>query len=1730
MKKEPFRFTLFLLICLSLLMIGTAQAVDVPDPNLRAAIETTLGKASGTPITAAEMETLTFFRAIDANISDLTGLEYATNLTYLFLWNNAISDLTPLSDLTNLQFLDLQGNSVSDLSPVMGLTNLIFLGIRDNSVSELSPLVANTELGEKNGVNVEGNLLNYPSIYTHIPTLQSRGVEVRFDSRTPTTLEIISGDAQSDTVGVALAQPFVVEVRDGNDLVFEGVPVVFTITAGGGIVQPEITTTDANGLAQSILTLGSDPGTNTVTVGVEGIAQTVVFSAEASLPPPVPTVLSIVSGDNQSGLTGEALVNPFVVEVQDQNNAPMGGVAVTFAVSKGSGSLSPETGLTAANGQAESQFTLGSNPGMNTVTVSVEGITETATFNAEASLPPPMPTALEGVSGNNQSGLTGEPLMNPFVVEVHDQYDDPMEGVTVTFAVSGGSGSLSSEMGITDANGQAESTLTLGNDPGTNTVTASVEGLSQMVVFNAEASLPPPMATSLKVISGDNQTGLTSETLMNPFVVEVHDQYDEPMEGVTVTFVVSAGGGSVSDISVNTDANGLAQSTLILGSDPGTNTVEASIGDLSQTFNAEAALPPPMATSLKVISGDNQTGLTGETLMNPFVVEVRDQYDDPMEGVTVTFAVSTGGGSLSDMSVDTDANGLAQSTLTLGSDPGTNTVTASVEGLSQMVVFNAEASLPPPMATSLEGISGNNQTDLTGERLMNPFVVEIRDQYDDPMEGVTVAFIVSAGGGSLSSQIGMTDANGRAESTLTLGSDPGGYTVEVSVEGIAETATFNAEASLPPPVPTTVSILSGENQEGLTGEPLMTPFIVEVRDQYDDPMEGVTVTFALLTSGGSLSSQTGMTDANGRAESTLTLGGDPGGYTVTVSVEGISQMAIFSAEASLPPPEPTVLSIISGDNQSGLTGEALANPFVVQVRDQYDAPMEGVTVTFVVSVGGGSVSDTSVNTDANGLAQSTLILGSDPGTNTVEASIGDLSQTFNAEAALPPPMATSLEVISGDNQSGLTGEPLMNPFVVEARDQYDDPMEDVTVAFIVSAGGGSLSSQIGMTDANGRAESTLTLGNDPGTNTVTASVEGLSQMVVFNAEAALPPPMATSLEVISGDNQSGLTSETLMTPFVVEVHDQYDTPMESVTVTFAVSGGSGSLSSEVGITDANGQAESTLTLGNDPGTNTVTASVEGLSQMVVFNAEASLPPPMATSLKVISGDNQTGLTSETLMTPFVVEVRDQYDTPMEGVTVTFAVSGGGGMLSDISVDTDANGLAQSTLTLGSDPGGYTVTVSVEGITEIVAFNAIAELLEFDLSVPVGLSLIHIPLKVRAVDGIAGTIESVGDLYDALGGASTVNFLITYDSQAQEWRSYFGASDTGTAADRTLTDDMGIIAGMKSPTSIQLKGDALGTNGKSTITLTPGLNVVGLPLNDSRINRVSDLLRIDGIWGNVSVIILTDGGEFKAVGWAGDPGDIEITGGQAFILFAREPAMVAISGEAWTNVSGTTSAPSVGNADLHSLLTGLQVPDTTPVLALTGSIVDARMGGSQPEIRVILKNLSTGREVAAVTGGDEASYQLTIVDIETGRAAQIGDILEISAISSDASIGVEPLRYTVTAEDVERSLIQLPALVAYEMPAETALLHNYPNPFNPETWIPYRLAEDALVTLTIYDGAGQVVRTIDLGHQTAAVYESRSKAIYWDGRNEVGETVASGVYFYHLSAGDYSATRKMLILK
>ena len=125
---------------------------------------------------------------------------------------------------------------------------------------------------------------------------------------------------------------------------------------------------------------------------------------------------------------------------------------------------------------------------------------------------------------------------------------------------------------------------------------------------------------------------------------------------------------------------------------------------------------------------------------------------------------------------------------------------------------------------------------------------------------------------------------------------------------------------------------------------------------------------------------------------------------------------------------------------------------------------------------------------------------------------------------------------------------------------------------------------------------------------------------------------------------------------------------------------------------------------------------------------------------------------------------------------------------------------------------------------------------------------------------------------------------------------------------------------------------------------------------------------------------------------------------------------------------------------------------------------------------------------------------------------------------------EAEQLNLTDSTSQKGILFLEYLLASLIPKKTALLPNYPNPCNPETWIPYQLAQSADITISIYSVDGTVVRTLNLGYRPSGIYQNRTRAAYWDGKNEVGEPVASGLYFYTLTAGNFKATRKMLILK
>ena len=395
-------------------------------------------------------------------------------------------------------------------------------------------------------------------------------------------------------------------------------------------------------------------------------------------------------------------------------------------------------------------------------------------------------------------------------------------------------------------------------------------------------------------------------------------------------------------------------------------------------------------------------------------------------------------------------------------------------------------------------------------------------------------------------------------------------------------------------------------------------------------------------------------------------------------------------------------------------------------------------------------------------------------------------------------------------------------------------------------------------------------------------------------------------------------------------------------------------------------------------------------------------------------------------------------------------------------------------------------------------------MSFTSTIPSGVSLFHVPLDEEGLDTVGNLKTKIGD---------GVALAIVYDSATGSWNS---RSD-----DMAITSSLGIILSMSAEATVTFDGDTW-DGGVSTISLSAGPNLIGLPVNAPNVTNVSDIAGLFAANVVSTVVVSTDDG-FKSVGAPGDAGDGPVMGDAAYLVTASAAGNAVLIGDGWTNSAGTSAAPIA--------LAGYNVDNQTPVLDVHGSVVDEITGLAREEFRVKVKNLSTKAALSSVSSIETADgYNMTFVDLKAANAARIGDVLEISADSPNPLIGVKPVRHIVTVDDVKNSAIQLENLIAYEIPAETELLRNYPNPFNPETWIPYHLSEDADVKLTIYDISGEVVRDIDVGHQTAAKYDTRAKAIYWDGRNRFGEQVASGIYFYHLDAGDFSGTRKMVILK
>ena len=337
-------------------LLPPPEAISIPDPNLAMAIRESVGIASSDAITQLTMLSLVNCVAVNRGITDLTGIEGATNMAELHLWTNSISDISAVAGLTNLRVLHLAHNSISDISPVEGLTNLINLilahnSISDispvegltnlinlildgNSISDLSPLIANKGLERGDMVNVVGNPLSYLSIHTHIPILKERGVDINFDIQAHPALLKISGDNQNGAAFASLSQPFLVEAQDENGSALPRISVTFAVARGGGALSTTNAITDENGRAQSTLILGPNLGTNTVEVSATGIKSPATFYAiaDSELPPTTADV-------NSDGLVNvlDLILIASSLGQSGQNDADVNGDKVVSVLGSGIG-------------------------------------------------------------------------------------------------------------------------------------------------------------------------------------------------------------------------------------------------------------------------------------------------------------------------------------------------------------------------------------------------------------------------------------------------------------------------------------------------------------------------------------------------------------------------------------------------------------------------------------------------------------------------------------------------------------------------------------------------------------------------------------------------------------------------------------------------------------------------------------------------------------------------------------------------------------------------------------------------------------------------------------------------------------------------------------------------------------------------------------------------------------------------------------------------------------------------------------------------------------------------------------------------------------------------------------------------------------------------------------------------------------------------------------------------
>jgi lysophospholipase L1-like esterase len=1515
--------------------------------------------------------------------------------------------------------------------------------------------------------------------------------------------------------------------------------------------------TDINGLAGTDWTLGEKTGANILQARIFGKDD--IYDWQITGLSAVPYSMTPTENTTiQSGPARSILTLPLEVTVYDVYGNVTPNVSISWFVEKGDGiftltSAQTCTTMTDANGKTATPFKLGIMDSTNTVKATFTGYTGSTQFMGNVTSG--LIKDIQVISPIKAKHYVGDILPNHVKVKIIDDKDQAVQGVPVHFEVTQGNALTGKQPKMTAVDGTAQDTLTYGPTSSVVHVQARVSTLTKEIFVDSVYY----KASKVRLFAGQNGVAQLGDTLKQRIKVQVVDRFNRGLANHPVKFKTRTPRdhgwkftGDKDSVLVYTGLNGVASTNIRAGQIHGAyvNLVEAYATDGFFPLTGEPTYPVKFtlhaqsnASILQKFSNDSTEGVVNERLPDPIVVKMLNNQNPPQPVAyqPVTFTIEAGGGRFEgqmpqdpDTTVFTNGEGLASVDLFLGP------VAGLYNNIVKVTATNGVTSLYPPggifyhfsakssNADTLIRVSEQNVTGTVAKPMEKSIQVKVKDATGNGVPGVSVTFSVLSGGGSV--------GNG-ADTTLIVTTQ--------TTEGVA-----SVKWKLGPKAGTNNNSLKAEAFNGLVslkGSPLLfygsgtadivnkdsssistsgsyvasgqdTCWItVTLLDRYRNPVMGKYIKIKVTGGTNYYDTKIGPTSSAGKAMGHL-ISPNSGMKVIEAIVEGDNVLLTQKAVVNFDPNNAARIQPIFGSGQIGNVGTVSKDSLAVKVTDLLGNPVANKRVYFqVTSEKGGSVTQSEVITDVDGIAATYLIFGSTSGEYTVQAVCNDpLGNPLDGSPALFTTVArvgqpVSMFLVSGDKQEGPAGKILPKQLTVGVRDGDGQPVANVGINFTVAGGSGQVvTPNPVMTNMYGYAQASLRADTQMGATTIVkaSAAQGVlsGSPVTFTAKSTQAE--AARLVKVSGDGQSGNVGETLTDMLVVKVTDIFGNPVQGKSVTFDITSGEASFGGQPSVTtlsNSSGNASASLTLGNQTGLIAVEVNSTGLEGSPLYFT-ATVTTVQAAQLIAVSNLNLTASTNGTLPGSIKVRVLDEYGNGVPDISVYFSKDTGEGQIVDAATQTETgdqfvwsneNGLAAIQFKTGPNPGVSRIR-AVSGIHTVQFIITVNQ----NASLPVlNKAIISDTYTIRENDQL-NPLNVILSANDADGDALT--FEVEQAGAASIPVNMSVAQQTSlTALIRWIpgVDDEGIY------NFIARVVDSHGGYDQKAFTVAV-INSPQPPEIIAHIPAAADTQLFAGLEHHLWIGARDPDGDPLTYSWKLNGQSLN---NSSSLLIWHIPS----------NLSGNyTLTATVSDGLLSDIISwNIEIIVTAVELTEFFASFDPFTGFVQVNWAANQEKWTSGYEIYRSTREDGEYVLLTTEKIQPNEERTYS-FIDINALAG--------VRYFYKLVDIDHhGLENSHGPVAIEVPKPDAyVLHqNYPNPFNPLTTIRFEVPKREHVKIIIYNMRGQEVVTL-----VDEIKEPGYFKVEWNGCDTGGIEVSTGLYLYRLQSLDKVITKRLVKMK